>query len=53
MCTDISRMCCFVSNLRILQVFKQKVRVAVILQYRNRRDAGKVSTFTSPIPRKK
>lgn len=41
MCTDISRMCCSVSSLRISQIFKQKVRVAEILQYRESRDAGK------------
>lgn len=48
MCTDISRMCCFVSSLRISQIFKQEGRVAEILQYRKGRDAGKDPLSTRP-----
>lgn len=49
MCTDISRMCCFVSSLRISQIFKQEARVAEILHYRNRRDAGKYRLSPHPV----
>lgn len=42
-------MCCFVSSLRISQVFKQEVSVAIILQYRNRRDAGKYPLSPHPV----
>lgn len=49
MCTDISRMCCFVSSLRISEIFKQEVKVAEILQYRNRRDTGEYPLSPHPV----